>query len=176
MPCTRHPARALRFPMRNAPLVLAALVLSSAVATLSAQETPDVSRLAWLAGCWTQPRANAVIEEHWMAPLGGSMLGMSRTVVDGRTREYEFVRIMAVDGRLAYVAKPSAQAEATFPVKTLEDGLVVFENPTHDFPQRVIYRRNADGTITARIEGTIKGEARGRDFPYRRCVGRGTGE
>ena len=153
--------------MRN--IVLTTLLLSAAAPRVGGQAPSDVDRLAWLAGCWTQPRANGVLEEHWMAPLGGSMLGMSRTVVDGRTREYEFVRIMAVEGRLAYIAKPSGQAEATFPVKTLEDGLVVFENPAHDFPQRVIYRRNTDGTITARIEGTIKGEARGRDFPYRRC-------
>jgi hypothetical protein len=47
--------------------------------------------------------------------------------------------------------------------------VVVFENLSHDFPQRVIYRRNADSSITARIEGTVNGEARGRDFPYRRC-------
>jgi len=155
-----------------APLILAALVLSwTAAPRVRGQAPSDIDRLAWLAGCWTQPRANGVIEEHWMAPLGGSMLGMSRTVVDGRTREYEFVRVMAVDGRLAYIAKPSGQAEATFPMKSLEDGLVVFENPTHDFPQRVIYRRNTDGTLTARIEGTIKGEARGRDFRYKRCEG-----
>jgi hypothetical protein len=153
-----------------APVVAATLLLSSAsVPTMRAQAPSDIDRLAWLAGCWTRPRPNGVIEEQWMAPLGGSMIGMSRTVVDGRTREYEFVRIMAVDGRLAYIAKPSGQAEATFPMKTLDEGLVVFENPAHDFPQRVIYRRNADGTVTARIEGTVKGEARGRDFPYKQC-------
>lgn len=160
-----------------APIVLSVLVLSPAAAPpVRGQAASDIDRLAWLAGCWTQPRPNGVVEEQWMAPLGGSMIGMSRTVVDGRTREYEFVRIMAVDGRLAYIAKPSGQAEATFPMKTLEDGLVVFENPAHDFPQRVIYRRNADGTVTARIEGTVKGVARGRDFPYTRCGRRGTGE
>ena len=50
-----------------------------------------------------------------MAPRGGSMLGMSRTVIGGKTVEYEFLRIALVDGTLAYVAKPSGQAEAPFP-------------------------------------------------------------
>lgn len=129
-----------------------------------------VDRLSWLSGCWTQPRTNGLVEEHWMAPRGGSMLGMSRTVIGDKTVEYEFIRIAAVDGVLSYVAKPSGQAEAGFPVKSIEDGVVVFENLAHDFPQRIIYRRNADGTLTARIEGTVKGEVRGRDFPYRRCT------
>lgn len=33
-----------------------------------AQAVADVDRLAWLAGCWTQPRGNGVVEEQWMAP------------------------------------------------------------------------------------------------------------
>jgi hypothetical protein len=35
----------------------------------------------------------------------------------------------------------------------------VFENLGHDFPQRVIYRKGADGKLTARIE-----DAAGRKF------------
>ena len=151
-----------------------ALFLAAAAPTgLSAagqQAGPDVDRLSWLSGCWTQPRGNGLVEEQWMAPRGGSMLGMSRTVSGGTTVEYEFLRIAVVGGVLSYVAKPSGQAEAAFSVKSIEDGVVVFENLAHDFPQRIIYRRNADASITARIEGTVKGETRGRDFPYKRCV------
>jgi hypothetical protein len=134
------------------------------------QAGADVDRLSWLSGCWTQARANGLVEEQWMTPRGGSMLGMSRTVVGGKTTEFEFLRIAVVDGALAYVARPSGQAEAAFPVKSIEDGVVVFENLSHDFPQRIIYRRNADATVTARIEGVVKGEAQGRDFPYKRCA------
>jgi hypothetical protein len=162
-------------------LTVAMFSLSFVVLTASAHSLADaraagvpagaeVDRLAWLSGCWTQPRANGLTEEHWMTPRGGSMLGMSRTVVGGKTVEYEFLRIGVVDGSLAYVARPSGQSEATFPLKSVEDGVVVFENLSHDFPQRIIYRRDADASITARIEGTVNGEARSRDFPYRRCA------
>jgi len=150
---------------------LAVAILFAGV--LSPQTTPaDVSALTWLAGCWSQSRASGVVEEHWMAPSGGSMLGMSRTVADGKTVEYEFLRVAEVNGRLSYIAKPSGQPEAVFPLKSMEPAGVVFENPAHDFPQRVIYRRQSDGSITARIEGTMNGQARGRDFPYRRCMPR----
>ena len=155
---------------------IAASLIVLAVAAGTQADTPtmtpgadgDVERLTWLSGCWTQPRTNGLVEEQWMAPRGGSMLGMSRTVIGGKTVEYEFLRIAVVGNALAYVAKPSGQAEATFPVKSIDDGVVVFENLAHDFPQRIIYRRTADG-VTARIEGTVKGETRGRDFPYLRC-------
>lgn len=146
-------------------------VVVIALAPVHASQTPakSVTQLGWIAGCWTRALPDGVNEEQWMKPAGGSMLGMSRTVRGGRTTEFEFLRIAEVDGSLAYIAKPSAQAEATFPVKTLTEREVIFENPTHDFPQRVIYRQNGDGTVTARIEGTMNGQARGMDFPYARC-------
>jgi Domain of unknown function (DUF6265) len=105
-----------------------------------------------------------------MKPSGGTMLGMSRTIRGGRTTEFEFLQIKEISGKLAYVAKPSGQAEATFPLKSMTEAEIVFENPAHDFPQRVVYRKGADGSVTARIEGTMNGKARGVDFPFRRCA------
>ena len=134
------------------------------------QSASGVDSLAWLTGCWSRARPNGEVEEHWMKPAGGSLMGMSRTVQNGQTSEYEFLMIRAVNGKLAYVAKPSGQAEATFPLKSMTDKEVVFEDLAHDFPQRIIYRRNADGTITARIEGTLpNGQVRAVDFPFTRC-------
>jgi hypothetical protein len=134
---------------------------------------PDPTRgaddLAWMSGCWMQTRPDGFVEEHWMKPAAGALFGMSRTVRGGRTTEWEFLRIGEERGQLAYVAKPSGQAESAFPLKRLGDGEVVFEDPKHDFPQRIVYRRNADGSITARIEGEIGGKAKGVEFPYQRC-------
>ena len=133
-----------------------------------AAQMATVDQLAWLSGCWMLARPDGVTEEQWMKPAGGTMLGMSRTVKGGKMVEYEFLQLGDVNGKLTYVAKPSGQAETPFPVKTIADAEVVFENPTHDFPQRVIYRRTADG-VTARIEGTMNGKPRGMDFVYKRC-------
>lgn len=102
-----------------------------------------------------------------MAPGGGSMIGMSRTVRGSETTAYEFVVITVQDGRLAYRAHPSGQAPATFLSTEATDARVVFENPLHDFPQRVGYRR--EGTeLAAWIEGVSSGRTRRVEFPYRR--------
>ena len=42
----------------------------------------------------------------------------------------------------------------------------VFENPQHDFPKRIIYRKGADDSLTASIDG---GEGtKAMSFPYKR--------
>jgi hypothetical protein len=46
----------------------------------------------------------------------------------------------------------------------------VFENAAHDFPQRVLYRREAADRLVARIEGLRNGQPRGIDFPMQRMA------
>ena len=148
--------------------LVAAMVMWWAEAPAPPAQATGVEALGWISGCWARGGGESQTEEHWMKPAGGTMLGMSRTVRGGKTTEYEFLQIRVVNGKVAYVAKPSGQAEATFPVKTMTDSEIVFEDPMHDFPQRIIYRKTAGG-VTARIEGTMNGKPQGFDFPFKRC-------
>lgn len=130
----------------------------------------SIATLRWMTGCWAAVGQEAGSGEHWTAPAGGSMLGVSRTVRGGRTVGFEFMRIADNDsGQLAFFARPSGQPGAMFPMAQLTDNEVVFENPAHDFPQRVIYRRLPDNGLLGRIEGRIDGDLRSVDFPMQRA-------
>lgn len=104
-----------------------------------------------------------------MRPLGNSMLGMSRTVAGGALREWELLRIVPIAGKLSYVATPSGQKETVFGATVVSDTLVAFENPTHDFPQRIAYRRVGADSLVARISGTANGRERAIDFAMKRA-------
>ena len=104
-----------------------------------------------------------------MAPRGGTMLGMGRTVRGGKTAEYELVLIKEQNGRLAYEAHPSGQPSAMFLSTIVSETSVVFENPEHDFPQRVGYRRAGADSLQAWIEGQVNGKSRRVDFSYQRA-------
>ena len=58
--------------------------------------------LAFMTGAWTQAQANgAMIEEHWMAPRGSSMLGSFRRILgNGGVPFYEFTQIVAEKDRV----------------------------------------------------------------------------
>lgn len=149
-------------------LVIALAILLHASA-LADQTKPDIADIGWLQGCWRSQANGRDVEEHWMRPAGQTMLAMSRTVKNGKTVAYEFLQIRQDDsGEIYFVAKPSGQAEAAFKLVKRGDREVVFENPEHDFPQRIIYRLQPDGSLVARIEGTESGTERGIDFPMKR--------
>ena len=142
------------------------LILAAALPLCAGAATLD--DLAWLTGCWRSEGDNRQITEHWMKPAGGDMLGVSHTVAEGKTREFEFMRIMQdANGDIFFVASPSGQNEARFKLTLSRKTEARFENPNHDFPQRIIYRREGD-TLVGRIEGASKGEERSVDFPLKR--------
>jgi hypothetical protein len=143
--------------------VLAALLASPVAAAQSA----SVTRTSWLAGCWERQSGKVVIEEHWLWPRVGTQLGVGRTTRGGTTVQWEFLRIVERESALVYIAAPSGQEQAEFVASETTDSTVVFENPTHDFPQRIAYRRRGD-SLFARIDGIRQGAARGRDFPFAR--------
>jgi len=147
-------------------LLIGATCLS---ATPEPRQTNGAQRLGWLAGCWERSNGPTIIEEQWMRPRGGAMLGMSRTTRRDTVIEFEQLRIFDRAGRTVYAAAPSGQAPAEFETGVTSDSLVTFENPSHDFPQRIIYRRRGADSLIARIEGMRGGQVRGVDFPYRRA-------
>jgi hypothetical protein len=139
----------------------------------SAQGTAQaltIDKVGWLQGCWQLISGERVVEEQWMAPRAKSMLGMGRTIRGDTLVEYESVLIKEQDGRLAYQAHPSGQPSATFLATAATDSQVVFENPTHDFPQRVGYRRDGADGLVAWIDGVREGKTRKVEFPYRRTA------
>jgi hypothetical protein len=150
----------------------AVVIAAYLLAALAANATATIEQVAWMQGCWQMDTGPRVVEEQWMAPRGGVMLGMGRTVRDGKLVEYESVVLREQDGRLAYEAHPSGQPSAVFMSATITESTVVFENPMHDYPQRVGYTREGD-SLLAWIDGTANGKSRRVDFPYRRvaCAG-----
>lgn len=132
-----------------------------------------IEDLAWLTGCWASTTGEPGSGEQWSAPAGGSMLGTGRTIKDSKTVAYEFLVIHETsDGGVVYIASPNGEGKTAFGLVFLEKRAAIFENPNHDFPQRLIYKLGQDGTLSARIEGKVKDEQRGIDFAMKKvsCV------
>jgi hypothetical protein len=141
-----------------------------ALMATGAQAADPLANMAWLKGCWQASEgAEPGSGEQWMGAAGGTMIGMSRTVRKGVTSEYEFLQIRETEpGKLAYIAMPSGRPPTNFMLLRESASELVFENLGHDFPQRIIYKRDGDKALQARIEGMSKGKLKGIDFPMKR--------
>lgn len=118
-----------------------------------------ITDMAWLAGAWVGTRGSAgttSIEERWSPPLGGAMLGLSRTVARGKMTAFEYLRIVERDSGLLYIAQPGGVPPTEYVLTELDSTRAVFDNPRHDYPKRIIYELSPQGGLTATI-GFIRG-------------------
>ena len=148
--------------------MLKTCVLAVMFTLLISPQTPTLAYISWISGDWqTEPGGRRQIEEHWTKVAGESMLGMSRTVAGDKTVEFEYLRIEQRADGIYYVAHPKARYPGTdFKLTRATATEAVFENPQHDFPKRIIYRKTGEDGLTATIDG---GEGtKAMSYPYKR--------
>jgi hypothetical protein len=158
--------RSSRLSIVAVPIIGIVFVMDARVT--SAQQPDGIARVGWMQGCWEASSPQRTIDEQWMSPRGGNMLGMSRTVRDGRLVEHELMILSERGDQLAYEAHPSGQTPTVFVSSTITASTVVFENRAHDFPQRIGYERKGD-SLLAWIEGPQNGRTRRIEYAYRRA-------
>lgn len=148
-------------------LLIVLAVMGSLVGRVDQAAKPTINDLAWMAGSWSgTSRGGIEMEEHWTAPKGNSMIGVHRDVGKGRTMLFEFLRIEQQGDQIVYLSMPQGRSPATpFPLKEVSGTRVVFENPTHDFPQRIIYWKDGND-LRARIEGTMNGKPGSQEWTW----------
>ena len=115
---------------------LLALVLATGFSQL-----PRTADLGWLSGHWVQEGPDGWAEESWTGPRGGVMLGTGRTGKGDKAGSFEFMRIADGPDGVAFWGSPGGQAPVAFPLAEEGPNVVAFENPKHDYPTRISYRR-----------------------------------
>lgn len=146
---------------------LALILLLFAPTSVLAGETASVADLAWMSGRWVQETRGGTVRETWMPPYQGAMAGVTQTHRPGKPVATEFSTITTEPAGVTFTAYLKGQPPAPFVLRPGASGEAVFENPAHDFPQRVIYRTCGED-LCARIEGTLNGKVQGMDWRYRR--------
>jgi len=144
---------------------LIALALATSV---HAAPADDVAALGWMAGSWIAEKDGVVTRETWLPPVGGAMAGAGQTNPAGRPASIEHMKITAEPAGATFTAIVPGQPPTPFVLRSGgAAGEAVFENPAHDFPQRVIYRRCGED-LCARVEGTLRGRTASESWRYQR--------
>ena len=134
--------------MKTGAAAIAALLLGA-----PAEAPRGIEALAWMSGKWAMESGGRWTEEQWSAPRAGTMLGFSRTGSAEAVREFEFLRLAEDEhGFITYWASPGGRPAVGFRLVERGPSSVTFENPMHDFPTRISYRREG-----VRMIATIAG-------------------
>lgn len=148
--------------------LLAAAGLLGAFAVQGA-ECGTLEPTRWMVGRWVAENDRERVTEEWRS-LGAETFegaGATYSRATGAATGGESLRLVAMSGGVYYIAKVTHNAyPVAFTLMSCDDGHLVFENPTHDFPRRLEYSFTAPDTMTVRVSD---GDAKGFVLEFRRA-------
>lgn len=131
-----------------------------ATETLPDKKRVTVTDLNWLQGRWEAATPDGKIFEEWT--MAGSQLAGTGGFIKGTdTTISETVALKMQDTNLVYMPTVKSQNNGqpiTFTLSRAASDSFVFENPAHEFPQVICYKKLGDTAMEARISGTVNGK------------------
>jgi hypothetical protein len=147
---------------------LPACVALLACASAQAGPCTSLEGARWLLGSWLADSGKRVITETWkeVSTTTFEGAGITRDRVEEAVVDGEALRLVAMAGAVFYIAKVAHNDyPVAFRLTSCEAERLVFENPDHDFPRRLEYRR----VDTDRMEVLVSdGAERGFRLDFRR--------
>ena len=118
---------------------VAPLLLLSACTTTAAEVNAPVE---FMLGCWTAEDGSA--KEVWAAERSHIMFGYGVAYKSEELVFFEQLHISRQGNEITYVAAPMGQGSTAFKMTEKSANHVRFENPEHDYPQVIEYRRTGE--------------------------------
>ena len=157
--------------MKQTILLLVSFLLVQCSCSIAQQKT-SVSDFGFLKGSWTMNTAKGRIVESWKMSKDSGMVGISFSINNtGDSTLPETIKIYESAGSIYYEPTGNGagnNSTVSFKLISAENGIFVFENRNHDFPQRISYQSQSQSNVLAWIEGTVNGKFRKIEFPYSR--------
>lgn len=161
---------------RTCTALVALLVVASAceqkLPAVVERTQPDFT-LDFLVGEWSNITDSTAFYEHWEKMDDGFFSGKGFVMRGTDTTFIEELSILRVSDQWLYSARVYGQnSDAAVAFRLAEqtkDG-IAFENPTHDYPQRIAYERKSPYALEATISGVTDGASKSRVFAYKRIT------
>ena len=151
--------------------VMTISIVSAQPGTSGHKRQLHLKKAAWLLGDWQNKTARGISSESWKKLNDSTFLGKSYVLRGTDTVSAEHIRLEEHNGTLYYIPTVKNQNEGKPVIFTMTTALAngfIFENPKHDFPQKISYDLIGKDSLMAEISGTYKGKQRAIKFPMGR--------
>jgi hypothetical protein len=167
---------------------LAALLVAATTTTVGwAQSEPpsplkvSLDRLSWVTGAWTGTLGDRIIEQHWSAPLAGSIVAMYRSIQKDKTTLYELLAMEQLgDGvvlRIKHfapgpglVSREARDQSIDHTLVSLEGEKAVFIGGDAASPIRITFTRKGTDALDIVVERRRDGAPVSTTFNYKRIA------
>lgn len=115
----------------------------------------------WLIGKWENKTESGNLEETWTKVNDSTYKGESYFIKGKDTLHFESIVLQQNGEELFYnptVKGQNNDKPVPFKLTTSTEKQLVFENPKHDYPQKIIYNQITKDSLVAEISGIQQGK------------------
>lgn len=152
----------------NLALAISGLLFLTACST---KPKTNLNPAEWLIGTWQCTSAEGISYETWAKASEQEYVGKSYMLAEKDTVVFENIRLVQEQDGLFYIPAVTDQNKGLpirFAGTTFSANVFVFENPEHDFPQRISYTKIGADSLVAEISGKKDGQELKQSFPMKR--------
>lgn len=151
-------------------MTLAALSLG-ACKKESEKQPGQIAKAEWLIGSWENKSGFGDLSENWTKVNDSTFQGTSYFIKGKDTLHSETVELIQKGDALIYspnVKGQNGDLPVAFKLTSATANTLVFENPAHDFPQKISYKMITKDSIVAEISGKQGGKPASEAYPMGR--------
>lgn len=118
-------------------------------------------KMEWLVGEWEQKLPEGTVIEIWKKENDSTLYGKSFFIKENDTIHKESIVLRQQKDDLQYIPIVEGQNNdepITFTMTSDTEANFTFENPTHDYPQKISYKKINATSLMTTISGTQKGK------------------
>lgn len=151
-------------------IAFASILLMLSCQNKSAKNFEQLDKAAWLIGNWTSKMPEGTLTESWKKLNDSTYIGSSYFILNNAkdTLHNETITLTQKEEELIYCATVQGQNNdepVTFKYNPAIENELVFENPSHDYPQKISYKKTASTKLIATISGNQQGKLSQESYP-----------
>ncbi|MES2811451.1 MAG: DUF6265 family protein [Bacteroidota bacterium] len=153
--------------MKKLILLFTTLFLFSCGSKKEEKRFPLIEKAQWFLGEWSNKSKMGDFTENWEKLSDSTFMGVSFVIKGKDTLFHENVVLEQKSDSLFYnvAIKGNKEEITSFYLTSSSDKQMVFENPKHDFPTKIVYNLISPDSISASIHGKIKGIEQSETYP-----------
>ena len=154
-------------------LITLLICFASSLTLVSCQNQSEkkfdkLEKMEWLVGNWEQKLPDGTLKETWTKQNDSTFSGDSYFINTKDTVHFESIMLTQKGGNLTYSATVIGQNDEQaidFKLTSETGNTFTFENPAHDYPQKITYKKVSSDRLIAIISGKQQGKQTQESYP-----------
>jgi hypothetical protein len=138
----------------------------------SEKKFDKLEKMNWLIGNWENEMPEGVLTETWTKENDSTFSGTTYFIINKEdTVHSETIILKQLNDELVY--RPTVKGQnndepVDFKLSSESENSFSFENPKHDYPQKIVYKKVNETNLVATISGMQQGKQSTESYPMKK--------